>query len=145
MKTSTQINKEREKEGLPRLNFRLFRKVISKLEAAPDAYDQEERPLMMRSLRVACIGGWADILSGEGDLVNASVNLDRAAASLGLNGYDWVSEVGTERAVLFDGSPEYHWPEPYCSQWPNASTRRGRARVAIRYLTHILKTGKVTE
>jgi hypothetical protein len=147
-KTSRQINSERKQAGLPPLNFALFRKVIRKLEAAPMAYDQGQEAIFDDNApcgTAACIGGWADILSGRGSLKWARVDLDRAAESLGLTGENWVSEYRTERAVLFDPSPEHAWPSPFNSQWEKAKTQRGQARVAIRYLTHILNTGKVTE
>lgn len=148
MKTSRQINVERKQEGLPPLNFSLFRKVIKKLETAPEAYRQAQTAIRDEDApcgTAACIGGWADILSGDGDLKNARVDLNRAADNLGLDGYSWFDESDSERAILFDGDPSLKWPEPYQTQWITAGTRRKRARVAIRYLTHIIKTGKVLE
>lgn len=148
MKTSRQINAERKKAGLPPLNFPLFRKVIKKLETAPEAYRQTTTASRDNSApcgTAACIGGWADILSGAGDLKKARVSLNRAADRLGLNGMMWAEEDDTERAILFDGDPSDVWPQPFASQWSRAHTRERRARVAIRYLKRIITTGKVLE
>lgn len=153
MKTSRQINAERKREGLPPLNFPLFRKVIKKLETAPTAYDQSDPFRHEESApcgTAACIGGWADILAGNVDLSDpdAQTNLNRAGNALGLGGKDWAFEEDTERAILFVGGPEEDdggWPTPYRQQWRKVKTARGQARVAIRYLRHIIATGKVTE
>src|SRR5678816_1005791 len=143
--TQKEINNRREAEGKPPLNFALFQKVITKLQTAPEAYDQttavedsNEAPCGT----AACIGGWADILSAstiaETQQRMRRVSLDRAADSLGLDGADWSGEFTTERAILFDGGPGQSWPEPYCDQWKRARTLKQRARVAVRYLKHIV-------
>lgn len=41
MKTSTQINKKRVAEGKPKLNFKLIRKVIKRIENTPETYAQQ--------------------------------------------------------------------------------------------------------
>lgn len=141
----------------PRLNIELFRAVRDKIIAAPEAYDQgHEAYNDNRSPcgTVACIGGWADILSAPNESarryrMNGRVNLDRAADALGLSGEDFWNEyagdVRTERAVLFTGDPDEHWPEPFATQFLEADTPSQIAQVAVAYLDQIIATGKVLE
>lgn len=148
-----QINAQRKANCKPPLNFALFRKVIKKLETAPMAYDQatiaepdEESPCGT----AACIGGWADILSApkeifrrNGKLIPFRVDLGRAADSLGLDRDD------SDEDNLFTGYPGGGYDgwasRKHREAWRKAATRKGQARVAIRYLTHILKTGRFTD
>lgn len=150
MKTSRQINAERKKEGKPPLNFALFRKVIKKLATTPEAYDQS---LWGRKAKnapcgtAACIAGWAAHLSGKVSLETLQKNKDSvqaiAAKQLGLDPkYNYY---GLDEMDLFTGEPEENWPKPYRQRWDNATTTKQRARVAVAYLTHIIKTGKVLE
>lgn len=147
-----QINVQRKAEGKPPLNFALFRKVIKKLETAPTAYDQTaiaEPDSESPCGTAACIGGWADILSAPkglfrcGKLIPYRVNLNRAADSLGLDCND------SGESNLFTGDPGDNsdgWASrKHREAWRKAATRKGQARVAIRYLTHIFKTGRFTD
>lgn len=149
MKTSRQINAERNAGGLPPLNFALFRKVIKKLEAAPEAYNQNtwgQKSDIAPCGTAACIAGWAAHLSGKvtiEELHRRTTSIrDIAGSQLGLNAHEWQQD---ERDVLFGSTPAHDWPEPFRTQWHNAASRRGQARVAIRYLKRIIKTGKVLE
>lgn len=142
MKTSRQINIERKKDGLPPLNFALFRKVIKKLEIAPEAYEQTtygERDSDAPCGTAACIAGWATVLSGNAAHTNIRrlhrKAQDIATKELGIN-YE-------ESRTLFGAEPYGIWPEPFDLRWARALTRKSQARVAISYLKRILKTGKV--
>jgi hypothetical protein len=143
-----------------RLNIELLKAVREKIATAPEAYDQGNEAYYDRRSpcgTVACIGGWADILSAKNDedrqrRMRGMVNLDRAADELGLNGTDFYNEysadIQTERAVLFTGDPDEHWPEPFRQQYWDAegdSDPTAVARVAVAYLDHIISTGKVLE
>lgn len=147
-KTPRQINAERKKEGKPPLNFALFRKVIKKLEAAPMAYEQSDA--IKNDGRApcgtaACIGGWAYLLAGQSpEGVSQSTVLDRAGRMLGLSGGDENWDDG-DAQVVFTGDPDTCWPSPFDTQWERVTTRRGQAQVALRYLKHIITTGKVLE
>jgi hypothetical protein len=145
--TPRQINAERIAGGLPPLNFKLFRKVIKKLETAPLAYSQKDviKPSDTAPCgTAACIGGWAHLLDGHRNRRNKDRVLTSAAAILGLNdkGSHWRDG---QAETVFSGDPDYEWPQPYRNQWREAKTVRGQARVAIRYLKHIINTGRVTE
>jgi hypothetical protein len=78
--------------------------------------------------------------------MNGRVDLDRAGRALGVleQGDSW-SDFGTETQVLFTAGPEAAWPEPYATQWKQRRGRASRAKVAVRYLNHIIKTGEVVE
>lgn len=135
------------------LNIELLKKVRRKIKSVPYAYDQG---YAFRASHLApcgtacCIGGWADTLSAPSfaerrKRMAGAIRLNRAANKLGLKGRDFFSEFSTERGVLFDGNPGRAWPEPFCSQWRQARTYESRSAVAVAYLTHIIKTGKVLE
>lgn len=139
--TEQEINAQRESNGLPPLNFDLFRKVIEKLETSPEAYDQGD--VARKDSRspcgtAACIGGWADILSAPSERQKTArmaghVSLARARDALGLASF----------SGLFAANPESGWPKSFAQQWRTATTARERSQAAIGYLTHIIKTGKV--
>lgn len=136
-----------------RLNIELLKKVRRKIKSTPYAYDQGDD--IRKSHRApcgtaCCIGGWADILSAPTKIerekrMAGNVSLNRGANALGLKGRDFYSEIHTERGVLFDGDPATRWPKPFCTQWRQARTYAQRSAVAVAYLTHIIKTGKVLQ
>lgn len=142
--TPRQINAARKRVGDPALNFRLFRKVITKLETTPEAYDQGsygEPSELAPCGTAACIAGWAAHLSGEMTLLQLHENWtevqETAQRELGIDDH--------ELSVLFAGTPARKWPRRFAGQWMRSNTSKQRARVAIRYLSHIINTGKVTE
>lgn len=140
-----------------KLNIELFRAVRDKIITVPEAYDQGHQAYNDNRSpcgTVACIGGWADILSAPNESarrhrMNGHVDLDRAANTLGLSGTEFWTEYAedtrTERAVLFTGDPDEHWPEPFAAQFLEADTPSQIAQVAVAYLDHIIATGKVLE
>lgn len=141
MKTLKKINAERKKADFPPLNFPLFRKVIEKLETAPAAYDQgvfgAEPDDVAPCGTVACVGGWADILSARTTTerekrMAGEVDLARAGRSLGLR-------VGHS---LFIARPDSEvWGE-HGKWWEKAKTDERRAEVMISLLKNIMATGK---
>lgn len=142
-----QVNAKRKREGLPPLNFKLFRAVIKKLEAAPMAYDQEsvvEKDKEAPCGTAACIGGWAYLLSGKKVTKKVTMLnvLNEASELLGLNAdaLDW--EDG-DACRVFAVDPDETWPEPFASDWQSAEGREEQAAVAVRYLRNILATGDV--
>lgn len=144
--TAREINAKRKRDGLPPLNFKLFRAVIKKLETAPMAYSQEdivEKDNKAPCGTAACIGGWAYLLAGRRvtSRTNNSTVLNRAALLLGLNNEEEWEGGDAER--LFSGYPEDQWPEPFASDWQDAVDREEQARVAVAYLKNILATGDV--
>lgn len=144
--TPAQVNAKRKREGLPPLNFKLFKAVIEKLKSAPLAYSQGdviEKDKEAPCGTAACIGGWAYLLGGKRvtkKVSNLDV-LDKAAVMLGLNvEEDW--ETG-DAFTVFDGDPSDAWPEPFASNWQAANGREEEAAVAVAYLKNILATGDV--
>jgi hypothetical protein len=148
---------------MSRLNIELLKKVREKIATTPEAYDQgNEAYNDQRSPcgTVACIGGWADILSAPNKAerdrrMRGFVDLDRAADALGLSGASFWNEyaggIQTERAILFTGDPDENWPAPFAGQYVNAldsdafDGNRAIAAVAVAYLDHIIASGKVLE
>lgn len=155
-----------EQQQMSRLNIELFKKVRNKIKTTPNAYDQGtfgRRSKAAPCGTAACIAGWACVLSGQMDTetLYATSALDplevqRKAAE--------VLRLSEEEAdILFVGSPEgesydpeeewdneYNvegWPAPYGQDWYDARRRdklEARApRIAVAYIDHIIKTGKV--
>lgn len=145
--TPRQVNAKRKREGLPPLNFRLFRAVIKKLETAPMAYEQDTVVSPDRDApcgTAACIGGWAYLLEGQRATTTLADErvLNKAAFLLGLNEDDQSWSDGDAGSV-FSSSPESRWPAPFGGDWMEADGREEEAKVAVRYLKNILATGDV--
>lgn len=144
MKTPRRINAERKRDGLPPLNFALFRKVIKKLETAPEAYDQSTYATKSDDApcgTAACIAGWATVLDGR--IPHTRIRqLNRRADKYGQRALGLTNK---ESEVLFSGLPVCDWPRQFSSQWREVRSEGRQARVAIRYLKHIITTGKVTK
>lgn len=133
---------------MPRkLNVRLVRKIIRHILAEPLRYWQEwtidtgTPGELIRSSgqrfakcgTVACIGGWAYILSTTRPRLKwSSTLLDKGGKALGLSDY--------HQSILFSGIPSYDWPQPYARQYDAATTPRARARVACRLLEKVIDT-----
>lgn len=146
--TPRQINAQRKRDGKPPLNFRLLRRIITKLESTPEAYNQGkwgERNSEAPCGTAACIAGWAAFLDGK--LTHQQLRRNpksaqrKGAKSLGLK----ISLYQTDEVyTLFTGDPSDTWPEPFSTRWINASGNRKReAKVAVAYLKHILATGEI--
>ncbi len=142
---------------MPRkLNVRLVRKIIRHILAEPLRYWQlwsidtgtpgeligggfGQR--FAKCGTVACIGGWAYILSTSRPRLDSlkcrelkwcRTLLDKVGKALGLSDY--------HQSILFSGSPSYDWPQPYARQYDAATTPRARARVACRLLEKVIDT-----
>jgi len=138
-----------------KLNKPLIRKMIKRIEAIPEAFDQadfagrwaegEDRPKPPCGT-VACLAGEAVICAAP----NAKVGLRRlfrlpyyripmrAEQLLGLSR-------STAFGDLFDGYAD-GWPQPFRSQFRSAKTYKGQARAAVNLLKAILRTdGKILE
>jgi hypothetical protein len=145
--TPRQINAARKREGKPPLNFKLLRQIIKKIETAPEAYDQDVYGRKSDTApcgTAACIAGWTCYLGNKVSMRTlqrgSGVSFESYGTKLlGLHD-SWESE---DESRLFTSNPEYNWPEPYATQWGRAKTQRQQARVAIRYLTRIVRTGQV--
>lgn len=146
--TPRQVNAKRKHEGLPPLNFKLFRAVIKKLETTPTAYEQGhvvEKDNEAPCGTAACIGGWAYLLAGKRVTQRTSRKkvLNEAAVLLGLNNIP-DCEAG-DADVVFAGEPNYSWPEPFASEWSVTDNRKEQATIAVAYLRHLLATGDVND
>lgn len=146
--TPRQINAQRKKDGKPPLNFPLLRRLIKKLETNPESYNQGVWGIKNPTApcgTAACIAGWTAFLDKKLTLKQLWRNPKRAgkvaARSLGLhvNTWDYVDE----KTILFNGWPADIWPSPYGDQYAKARTEKQRARVAVRYLKHIIATGEI--
>lgn len=83
---------------------------------------------------VCCIAGTAAAMFD--DNVSILSVADTAQKALGLSDADIIV------THLFSASPEYHWPEPFCSQWPRydytLQDKIERAKVAAAYIRHLV-------
>lgn len=138
------------------LNKRLLRKVRNRIEKYPDAYNQstfgekgDESSAPCGT--VACIAGHTIIAAAPTPQLGVKT-LFRKLRDGGVSRYAGKLlglELGGIDEHLFTGIPndsDYPWPNAkYALQWGRAKTHKQRTRVAIRYLDHILKTGKVSD
>lgn len=139
--TPRQINAQRRKDGKPPLNFRLLRRIIRKLETTPEAYKQniwgESSPTAPCGT-AACLAGWAAHLDGK--LTHQQLRRNpksaerKAALSIGLSDYEH---------RMFSGDPWGEWVSPFGKHYEKARTAKARARVAVRYLNHVINTGQI--
>lgn len=146
--TPRQINAQRRKDGKPPLNFPLLRRLVKKLETTPESYNQEvwgSKNKQAPCGTAACIAGWTAHLDNKLTLKqlwrNPKSAGKTAAKSLGLQ-VD-LQVFTDESDTLFSGYPPDYWPEPFGGQYMDATTKRQQARVAIRYLKHIIATGQI--
>lgn len=79
---------------------------------------------------IACLGGWVNQLTSVRSRDDDTFR--RACGQIGVD-----SEMG---ANLFGYNTG--WPEPYMTAYENATTLRGKAKVAARRIEHFIKTGK---
>lgn len=79
---------------------------------------------------IGCLAGWVAVLDKNFDVVNNDP-IYFATHKLRLT--------ETERKALF-GS-QFHWPEPFQSQYHKAKTLRKRAKVLQARVEHFIKTG----
>lgn len=142
--TPRQINAQRKRDGKPPLNFKLIRRIIKKIETTPEAYDQGHWGRKEPSApcgTAACIAGWASFLGGAKSLEQLRRNPKSvqaiSAKLLGLQTKAWDRETG-----MFGGFAD-EWPQPFSDRYQDARTPKSRARVAVAYLKHVLRTGEV--
>ncbi len=95
--------------------------------------DTSPSPVMPPCKMAACIAGWANILTGH-----ASEGLIHAAKILGLSYIPDGDRESLANRVFIAG----YWPRPFWSRYKNARTTRGRARVAVDRIEHLIKTGE---
>lgn len=146
-----------------RLNIELFKKIRDRIAAIPESYDQDywcEASKAAPCGTTACLAGEAIICAaptveqGVEDLrrVNAADRRcgvpNRAAELLGLSGRwaAWVDDdnrVAAGETIIFDADAE-GWPDEFRDEFRCADARE-RAEIAVEYLDHIIKTGKVLE
>jgi hypothetical protein len=138
------------------MNVKLLRKIQRHILAEPKRYAQDTvitrgkagdifgveyevgRHLFPECGTVACLGGWAELLSKDQRPRGVST-LEFARKILGLT--------EDESARLFSGINEEmyigigrSWPKQYETAYMNAKTLRGRAHVAVRRIDHFIKT-----
>lgn len=110
------------------MNVRLLRKIQKHILAEPKSYDQDAWIREDDCGTVACIGGWASILSGNKDLTAAleisEPSLEVLLAPVPANPRLWPRR----------------WPEKFYRGYLAAKTARGRARAAVRRIDHFIKT-----
>lgn len=123
------------------MNVKLLRKVKKHILEEPRRYDQdatvctsqpgspyEGKHVYPACGTIACIGGWALVLSGKKN----SSDLGIARQLLDLD-YEQADR-------LFGGIGGGNWPELFDNAYLKAKTLRGRVRVAARRIEHFIKT-----
>lgn len=142
------INAKRKAEDKPPLNFPLWVKVRNRIAAVPESYHQGEWKAKSSEAPCgtkACLAGEAIICSERSPKAGLKLLWQKnkrsipnmAIALLGLEPYNEVQ--------IFSGYPLGDWVEPFGSEWADAKTSKAQARVAVRYLTHVIRTGEVID
>jgi hypothetical protein len=145
-----------------RLNIELFKKIRDRIAAIPAAYDQSIyfRPDDNAPCgTAACLAGEAIICSAPS--VEAGVEALRyhdsregvpevAADLLGLPPAQWGDGFPeqyneTARLFAFIATTKCFGPNHSRATFAMRTTQRARAAVAVKYLNHIIETGKVLE
>lgn len=127
---------------MTKLNIKLLKRVRNKILKYPKRFEMDHfyGPTLRFNRRLvpadcgssACIAGWAVFLaSGKRKLPDGGPRStwDEAKKLLGLH----------NAASLFISDD---WPERFRSQYCNAKTPKGRARVAANRIDHFIKTGE---
>lgn len=126
---------------MARLNIDLLNKVRDKIAATPEAYDQRDWCLPSHAApcgTVACIAGWAAILSGEMSIKEAHRNYSDNGEHVNNVAMRVLGLTENEANTLFNGGRD-GWPLRY-----RALGKLSDSQAAIRYLNRIINTGKVT-
>jgi hypothetical protein len=127
------------------INKELFEKVKQHILTDPRRYNQRRFGEVSDDApcgTACCIAGWAIVLSGGATHKDAQLDFehrldafDTGAALLGLS--------DEEAEAVFCAYGE-DWPEPFKTDFSEATNRHGKAKAAAAYIDHIIKTGKVT-
>lgn len=142
-----------------KLNIKLLTKVRDRIRDIPESYDQGF--YVGEALKAPC--GTAACVAGE-TIICSAKSIDVGILRLNQLNADWSTggphgvaarRLGLsedEAETLFTAEPEGDldnenngWPEPFRTQWARVKTRKAQARVAVRYLTHIIETGRVLD
>jgi len=143
------INAKRKAADKPPLNFPLWVKVRNRIAAVPESYNQgywKQKSSVAPCGTQACLAGEALICSersakqGLALLWRTRRNTiaGRASALLGL-------DRNTSEDQIFTSWIDGEWPEPFATQFAEAEPGMEEAKVAVRYLTHVIRTGQVVE
>lgn len=148
----------------PKLNKALIQKMIKRIQAKPESYDQgtpgqsyksrveeglyDDDETSCRS-RPAPECGSVECLMGQAIIANAKTQAEgikQMYQELNNGNIKRTAHDLTGLPYSLFGATSSTWPEPFASQWIDAKTYKGQARAAINLLKAILKTnGKVLE
>lgn len=136
------------------MKTRLLRKIQAHLAEEPKRYVQDyehitsTETLERVSLNgappcgtMACIGGWACVLSGDSS--PSYHTMRKAQEYLGLDPeqadrlFSGVSVSEGDIRIVYSGT---RWPKKFASAYAKAKTQRGRVAVAIRRIDHFIAT-----
>lgn len=109
------------------LNVELLRRVQRHIRREPESFDMLFWIFERGCGTVACIGGWAVLLSGGTHSSGIERDARDARRALGLN-------LGAGDRLLFLTD----WPDPFQREYRGARTPSERAEVACRYIDHFV-------
>lgn len=143
------INAKRKAANSPALNFPLLVKTRNRIDAIPESYYQGrwiDRQPGAPCGTVACLRGEAEIANAPSvqEGIKRMFRLARNPFHATTSGAKLLGLAPREAEVMFSGSAD-RWPDKYRFAHGDANNQRGRARAAVAYLTHVIRTGKVTE
>lgn len=126
-----------------KLNVELLKKVQQHITEEPKRYDQfavVRESSLAPCGTVACIAGWANVLSGSDPKSEEAQDLDKAAVRLGVETcYELFPEGFGCFHFLFDLEG---WPSQFVREHEQAKTFKARAKAACKRIDYLIKTGK---
>lgn len=133
-----------EKRDTP-LNIKLLKKVRDRIAKIPESYDQSwwaTRDVEAPCGTTACIAGEALICSQRSKKAGLQLLWDAMPKwKVGSTAQTLLGLTDREADVLFGAGT---WPEPFRSEYDQVRYHpKARAKVAVAYLDHIIKTGEV--
>lgn len=153
------INARRAKDEKPQLNFPLWVKTRNRIDAIPESYRQSvfKGPTKRSPCgTVACLAGEAIICSAPDvttgiKLIRINTASDKAADLLGLtneetgifgaSGCAWASPFGDQMYVHYQRQRKSGQLKSHAA----ADTEADQAKIAVKYLTSVIRTGRVID
>lgn len=132
----------------PKLNVKLLRKIQAHITEEPRRFDQYtivEESKIAPCGTVACIAGWANILTGVSPRSQKAHDLDRAALQLGVKSYSKIQDSFWNNGSVWHGHFLFdllHWPKQFKYRYKIARTRKQRAKIACERIDHLIATGE---
>lgn len=136
------------------LNKKLIRKIIKHIEAEPKRLNMNEWAMKDSSRSgppcgtTACVAGWALLLDKPAAERRKIMAMDDDKFERALFGRTSnILQMGAKKLGIDAGGAwkvffSDQWPEPFYSDFTNATTKKKRTKITIARLEHLMETGE---